>query len=384
MNPGSFSHCPRGRNRPSGRGRRVACGFIAAGGRRAGVLPALAAATAFVCAIGSAAPSPAQSLSGAAAVAVLEASDHEPAAIDPVVSCVAVDPAGKTLVTVGDDHLVRVWRLDGGVVAHRLAEHRDWVRAAALRPGGGALATAGDDGQVRLWSEGERWSRGLVTAPGADRPAIRALGFSPDGRLLAAGGFGERLTIYDGQTGEMLRQLDAPAGGGVATLAFAPDGSRLAAAGRAGVIRIWDPHSGQQIADIEASPRRISALAWSPDGTALAAAGQERSIRIWDPATGRLVTQMPEQPSPVLSLVYCGQGRVAAGGTDNMVRIWDLENKREAQRLAGHTGSVATLAYLPEAATLVSAGFDTTVRLWRLGPGSGQQASTPSGQAATR
>ncbi|GAF76614.1 unnamed protein product, partial [marine sediment metagenome] len=55
-------------------------------------------------------------------------------------------------------------------------------------------------------------------------------------------------------------------------------------------------------------------------------------------------------------------------GSDNVIRVWDTDTRRETGHLIGHTGSVATLAWAPAAKLLISAGFDTTVRLWRLSP----------------
>ena len=46
-----------------------------------------------------------------------------------------------------------------------------------------------------------------------------------------------------------------------------------------------------------------------------------------------------------------------------------------AERLSGHTGSVVALAYRGD--TLVSAGFDATVRVWRLRISASSEVRTP-------
>ena len=63
-----------------------------------------------------------------------------------------------------------------------------------------------------------------------------------------------------------------------------------------------------------------------------------------------------------MSLAFCGLQEIAAGATDNTVRVWDLTTKIETSRLVGHTGSVTSLAY--SEGTLASAGYDTVVRIW--------------------
>ena len=82
----------------------------------------------------------------------------------------------------------------------------------------------------------------------------------------------------------------------------------------------------------------------------------------------RLLAQVTlEGGGTVLSLAFCGPAKLAAGGSDNLIRLWDLATRSEQYRLVGHTGSVTTLVWDAEASVLVSGSFDTTVRFWRLG-----------------
>ena len=63
-----------------------------------------------------------------------------------------------------------------------------------------------------------------------------------------------------------------------------------------------------------------------------------------------------------MSLTFCGPGQLASGGSDNLVRIWDLTRRVQVSQLSGHTGSVVTLAYGGK--VLLSSGYDTTVHVW--------------------
>jgi WD40 repeat protein len=69
-----------------------------------------------------------------------------------VVDGVAFSPDGKTLATVGADHVLRLWdvatrRPLGGP----LDGHTGWVSTVAFSPDGRQLATAGEDRTIRLW-----------------------------------------------------------------------------------------------------------------------------------------------------------------------------------------------------------------------------------------
>src|SRR5262249_45602013 len=60
--------------------------------------------------------------------------------------------------------------------------------------------------------------------------------------------------------------------------------------------------------------------------------------------------------------------RVATGGHDRAIWLWDLARGEEVARLPGHTGYVWSLAFSPDGATLASGSGDATVRLWDTKP----------------
>jgi WD40 repeat protein len=300
---------------------------------------------------------PAPERSAARVIELAPAAANE---VTPVISSLALDPSGKLLAAVGDDHLVRVFDADSGKLLHRWASHADWVKASAFRPGGTMLATSGADHRICLWN---------ITASSQPRylsealQVIYAIAYSPDGRLLAAGGFADTVWVFDADQGRLVHEFAAP-GNDIRAIVFSPDGLRMAATGRNGVVRIWDAGSGQVVADTRLSRRRLCALAYSPDGRMLAVAGQQRNIRLLDAASAKPVADLPERPGEVLSLCFCGPDTLAAAGSGNVIHVWDVASQREQCQLVGHTGSITTMAYKPSVNTLISGSYDTTVRLW--------------------
>jgi WD40 repeat protein len=281
----------------------------------------------------------------------------------PVISAVTLDPQGMVLASVGDDHQVRIWSLESGTVLNRLEAHTDWVRAAAFRPDGKVLATAGDDHVIRLWDLSSRASpQALPELP----HVIRALAYSPHGKKLAAAGFGPKVYLYDGISGSLLQELHAP-DADIRAVRFSPEGTQLAAGGRSGVLRVWNMDGSLRF-DVQVSSRCLWAVAYSPDGKQIAVAGEERVPRIYDAATGKPLAALPEQPAEVRALCYCTPDVLAAGGTDNRIRLWSVSTGRMQRQLEGHTGTVNTLTYDAPRGELISAGFDTTIRTWRIVP----------------
>jgi WD40 repeat protein len=146
---------------------------------------------------------------------------------------------------------------------------------------------------------------------------------------------------------------------------FSPDDSLLAAGGRCGTIRLVSTARGERVRDIAAHRQRIRAIAFSSDGSYVASAGEDRLIHVAPLTDGEEGFHLPARPAKVLSLVFYGPQHLAVAGSDNLIRLWDVAAREEVGILAGHTGSVAALECHDK--VLISAGYDTTVRVWEIG-----------------
>lgn len=69
----------------------------------------------------------------------------------PQVRAMAFGAGGKTLLTGGDDKVVRLWDIEWGVEVKKLTGHEGPVVSVALRADGKFAASAGSDATVRLW-----------------------------------------------------------------------------------------------------------------------------------------------------------------------------------------------------------------------------------------
>ncbi|MCZ6691280.1 MAG: hypothetical protein O7H41_16965 [Planctomycetota bacterium] len=330
--------------------------------------------------------------------------DGEPGQMDPIarlgsgrfrhlgtVLSLDYSPDGKTLVSAGRDGTVRVWEVATGQQFLKI-DAGESVNCVAFSPDGKMIAAGGagavpfdEMSRLGIWdvSSGEEITR-LRGLPAE----VQALAFSPDGKTLAAGGgdpgTGSSVHIWDVESGRHRLEL-ASHGSGVTAVAISPDGSMLASASWDRTILIWDLATGDELRKLElrAGENAAYGLAFSPDGKTLASANYDRTVRLWDPRTGKVIRELEGHGSTVFSVAFSRDGKIlAADVADLKLFLWDPETGkliREIDRTGGATRSIVhrahPVAFSPDGETLASAGGDSAIHFWDLRTGRELQGS---------
>jgi len=244
------------------------------------------------------------------------------------------------LYTVSADHTLCITDLTTGKRRRKIVAHRAIINALDRTFAGGAgvelVATASDDGTVKVWEGGQEGGKLPVAVFEIGCP-VTSVCWSADGSTVYIGALDNEIHVYDLRKNEQVYTLaghvDTPT-----SLSLSPNGAYLLSPSFSSHAIIHD------VRPFSPSPSRIHRVLQG------APAGFENTLLrgAWSRDDGG--------------------HRVAVGGADRMVCIWDVESARILYKLPGHKGTVTAVDFHPKEPIILTGSKDGTMLLGELEP----------------
>ncbi len=290
---------------------------------------------------------------------------------------VAFHPTSDLLAAVTHSGFVNVWDRNSGRLLYRLSNSGN--RTIDFSPDGRLMATGGYSGDNAGKIQVYEVSAGIIR-PIAEHTtnfgAVEFVRFSPDSQVLALTSVDAQVRFWDPRTGHQTHAFRAH-NGMASAVAFGTDGRQLVTGGADHTVKVWTLSH----ADTDSVRRTHSAfakgLAFSPDNQYLALAGGmnlsspgrgHQTVQLWqlpDAGGGRLEAELGGFDQWMSSLAYSPNGTfIAAGGDRGGIRVWDASTKEKIVDFYAHGSAVNCLAYSSDGSTLVSGSADGTLRVW--------------------
>eukprot|EP00928_Gymnodinium_smaydae_P027985 TRINITY_DN21470_c2_g2_i1.p1 TRINITY_DN21470_c2_g2~~TRINITY_DN21470_c2_g2_i1.p1 ORF type:complete len:649 (+),score=85.10 TRINITY_DN21470_c2_g2_i1:54-1949(+) len=203
---------------------------------------------------------------------------------------------------------------------------------------------------------------------------VNSVRYSPDGEWAASAGSDSNVCLYEGKSGDLVKEFAKPDGitGSLWALSWSPDSKRIATAGGDKMLRIWDRESGAQVCAVKVGSGQLEdmqvGLVWG-SGTCITSVCLDGRLLIWDVAADGSVTlkSSTEGTQCALASVGCDRkaGLILQAGSDGVVAVTPTEGQTWVARVGKGVRQILThsSAWKGESEAVIISNDDSVRRL---------------------
>lgn len=251
-----------------------------------------------------------------------------------------------------------LWNLCRGEQTATLSGHKWIVTCVACSPDGKLIASGGMGGQVKIWDAA---SQTCLKTLEVSTGAVWSLAFTPENHTLMVADT-DGVQLFDRDSWSTMATFP----GRLASLSR--DGTLLAASESSpfywdvtGPISLWNTVTKQRLRTFEGTGR---AAVLSPDGKFLAVAAVTNGVRLYDAVSGQLLRSLPTA-RPVWSLTFSPDNdALLAAGWSGDVSLWRPLASGPGRIFFANNLNVWSAIFSPDGKQIVTTSSDQTVRYW--------------------
>ncbi|MCA9050181.1 MAG: hypothetical protein KDA89_15705, partial [Planctomycetaceae bacterium] len=202
---------------------------------------------------------------------------------------------------------------------------------------------------------------------GDELDEVLAADISADQSLVALGGPGKVVRVYNTATGELAYEITKHTDW-VYSLEFSPDSILLATADRAGGLHVWESFTGREYLTLGGHKAAVTAVSWRIDSNVLASAGEDNNIMLWEMEEGKNLKSWGAHGGGTTSMEFCRDGRIVSCGRDKVSKLWDQNG---AQQIAFEAFSDLALqvSHCDETNRVIAGDWTGEIRVWNAADG---------------
>jgi len=254
-----------------------------------------------------------------------------------------------------------IWELESGKLLKSITSQG--VYSAVFSPDNkfiltGHLTELGA-GVLKLWNTNKGTE---VKTFAGYASSITSADFFPDGKsFITTSGFGKySVRKWDLFPGIDLKPL--PDNGKTAQcVAISSDGKIIATGNTDNSITIWDAESLSEMITLTGHKLNVKSIKFSNNGKYLISGSLDNMIKIWDISSGNEIGSLIGFTS---SFSISRDDKLIVTGSNELIRLFDLENMKKILSMTGHTDSVMCVSISPDGDLTVSGSLDGTVKIW--------------------
>lgn len=288
---------------------------------------------------------------------------------------IAWDGDSQRIIAVGDgkERFGHCITADSGNSVGEISGHSSQINCVSIRQQRPLRAATGSDDASLCFFHGVPFKFN-TSVRGKHEKFIYGTEFSPDGERIVSVGSDRKIWLYDGKTGEALKQVgEGEHKGSIFGVSWAKDGKKFVTCSGDQTVKIWDAEVGKCTRSWRMGgesgvsvPDQQVGVTW-PRGRSdglVVSVDLEGNLNYFQESNDALVKTVRGHQKAITSASYLPTSKTLfTGSYDGRIRSWDM-NTGAAGPIDGetHTNYVSGIAASSEDSRVYSTGWDDTLR----------------------
>jgi WD40 repeat protein len=322
------------------------------------------------------------------------------------ISSVSINANGKRLASFsGYDRIIKIWDIDLNSEIKAFTGHYGLEESISLS----------DDGNILIWIMASKFKLFNVNTGDEIRAfkghtdPVTSVYMYKNGRQIVSCSKGSVIKLWNINSGEVSRTFEGHSST-VSSLCISEDGKYLFSGSYDKTIKIWKLDAEKEHQNINEYINAFRTIYLSLNGQRLVSAGSNYRTTIWDVSSGHKINEFPGyytlknsgfvdskcnrialdseygikiyniKTAKEIGFFNCNSewnniyirinsNLLVSGSRSKIIRLWDINSKKEIQTFTGHSDEITTLFISNNGNLLASGSGDGIIKVWNIATG---------------